>query len=74
LLQAKRQYKGHLALGMDVNSGLMQGLGKSMLAFGQIDTIAEMHQAIDKITSQEIQVLAQKHLRKEVFSSLIFDV
>ena len=74
LLQAKRQYKGHLALGMDVNSGLMQGLGKSMLAFGQIDTIAEMHQAIDKITSQEIQALAQKHLRKEVFSSLIFDV
>ena len=74
LLQAKRQYKGHLALGMDVNSGLMQGLGKSMLAFGQIDTIAERHQAIDKITSQEIQVLAQKHLRKEVFSSLIFDV
>ena len=74
LLQAKRQYKGHLALGMDVNTGLMQGLGKSMLAFGQIDTIAEMHQAIDKITSQEIQVLAQKHLRKEVFSSLIFDV
>jgi predicted Zn-dependent peptidase len=74
LLQAKRQYKGHLALGMDVNSGLMQGLGKSMLAFGQIDTIAEMHQAIDKITSQEIQVLAQKHLRNEVFSSLIFDV
>ena len=74
LLQAKRQYKGHLALGMDINSGLMQGLGKSMLAFGQIDTIAEMHQAIDKITSQEIQALAQKHLRKEVFSSLIFDV
>lgn len=74
LLQAKRQYKGHLALGMDVNSGLMQGLGKSMLAFDQIDTIAEMHQAIDKITSQEIQELAQKYFIKEERSSLIFDV
>jgi predicted Zn-dependent peptidase len=74
LLQAKRQFKGHLALGMDVNSGLMQGLGKSMLAFGQIDTIAEMHQAIDKITAQEIQELAQKYLRKAEMSSLIFDV
>ena len=74
LLQAKRQFKGHLALGMDVNSGLMQGLGKSMLAFGQIDTIAEMHQAIDKITAQEIQELAQKYLRKVEMSSLIFDV
>ena len=59
---------------MDVNSGLMQGLGKSMLAFGQIDTIAEMHQAIDKITAQEIQELAQKYLRKAEMSSLIFDV
>ena len=74
LIQAKRQFKGHLALGMDVNSGLMQGLGKSMLAFGQIDTIAEMHQAIDKITAQEIQELAQKYLRKAEMSSLIFDV
>ncbi len=74
LLQAKRQFKGHLALGMDVNSGLMQGLGKSMLAFGQIDTIAEMHQAIDKITVEEIQELAQKYLRKSEMSSLIFDV
>jgi predicted Zn-dependent peptidase len=52
----------------------MQGLGKSMLAFGQIDTIAEMHQAIDKITAQEIQELAQKYLRKVEMSSLIFDV
>jgi predicted Zn-dependent peptidase len=74
LLQAKRQFKGHLALGMDVNSGLMQGLGKSMLAFGQLDTIAEMHQAIDKITIEEIQQLAQKYFQKDAISSLIFDV
>jgi predicted Zn-dependent peptidase len=74
LMQAKRQFKGHLALGMDVNSGLMQGLGKSMLAFGQIDTIAEMHQAIDKITAKEIQALAQKYFAKDQISSLIFDV
>jgi predicted Zn-dependent peptidase len=59
---------------MDVNSGLMQGLGKSMLAFGQLDTIAEMHQAIDKITIEEIQQLAQKYFQKDAISSLIFDV
>ncbi|MEY3742356.1 MAG: M16 family metallopeptidase [Flavobacteriia bacterium] len=74
LAQAKRQFKGHLALGMDVNSGLMQGLGKSMLAFGQIDTIAEMHQAIDKITAQEIQSLANQYFLKEQLSYLVFDV
>jgi predicted Zn-dependent peptidase len=59
---------------MDVNSGLMQGLGKSMLAFGQIDTIAEMHQAIDKITAQEIQSLANQYFLKEQLSYLVFDV
>ncbi len=74
LLQAKRQFKGQLALGMDVNSGLMQGLGKSMLAFGQIDTIADMHHAIDKISAEEIQILAQKYFSEEVLCSLIFDV
>mgnify|MGYP000645361314 CR=1 FL=1 len=74
LLQAKRQYKGHLALGMDVNSGLMQGLGKSMLAFGQIDTIADMHQAIDKITAAEILGLAKDYFSKDKLSSLIFEV
>ena len=52
----------------------MQGLGKSMLAFGQIDTIAEMHQAIDKITAQEIQSLANQYFLKEQLSYLVFDV
>ncbi len=73
LLQAKRQFKGQLALGMDVNSGLMQGLGKSMLAFGQIDTIAEMHQSIDKITSEEMQALANKYFDTSQISKLVFD-
>jgi predicted Zn-dependent peptidase len=73
LLQSKRQFKGQLALGMDVNSGLMQGLGKSMLAFGQIDTIAEMHQSIDKITSEEMQALANKYFDTSQISKLVFD-
>ncbi|MFM8596898.1 MAG: M16 family metallopeptidase [Flavobacteriales bacterium] len=73
LLQAKRQFKGQLALGMDVNSGLMQGLGKSMLAFGQIDTIAEMHQSIDKISSEEMQALANKYFDASQISKLVFD-
>jgi predicted Zn-dependent peptidase len=73
LQQAKRQFKGQLALGMDVNAGLMQGLGKSMLAFGQIDTIAEMHQSIDKITSEEMQTLANKYFDTTQISKLVFD-
>ena len=45
---AKEQLKGHLALGLDSNSGLMLGLGKSLLLFNQIDTVEEIYSSIDK--------------------------
>lgn len=73
LHRAKEQLKGHLALGMDSNSGLMQGLGKSMLAFNQIDTLQEMHQEIDKITSKQILEMAATFMKRDNCSELIFD-
>lgn len=73
LHRAKEQLKGHLALGMDSNSGLMQGLGKSMLAFNQIDTLQEMHQGIDKITSKQLLEMAATFMKREASSELIFD-
>jgi predicted Zn-dependent peptidase len=74
LTRAKQQFKGQMALGMDVNAGLMQGLGKSMLAFNQIDTIQEIHQGIDKITGSDILRLSNEYLAKDAISSLIFGV
>jgi len=73
LHRAKEQLKGHLALGMDSNSGLMQGLGKSMLAFNQIDTLQEMHQEIDKITSKQLLEMATTFMKRDSCSELIFD-
>jgi predicted Zn-dependent peptidase len=74
LARAKQQFKGQMALGMDVNAGLMQGLGKSLLAFNQIDTIQEIHQGIDKITGADILRLTNEYLAKDSISSLIFGV
>jgi predicted Zn-dependent peptidase len=74
LLRAKQQFKGQMALGMDVNSSLMQGLGKSMLAFNQIDTLQEIHQGIHKITSADILRLSNDFLSDNTISSLIFGV
>ena len=74
LTRLKQQFKGQLALSMDVNSGLMHSLGKSLLAFGQIDTIEDMHKSIDKITADYIQVLAHKYMQTSEISSLIFDL
>lgn len=74
LQQAKEQLKGHIALSLDSNVGLMQGLGKSMLLFNQIDTIQEMYAAIDALTIEELHTIAQTYFKEELLTELIFDV
>jgi len=74
LARAKEQLKGHLALGMDSNSGLMLGLGKSLLLFDQIDTIQEIYAGIDRLTSEEILEIANTYFAKDNCSELIFEV
>lgn len=74
LQQAKEQLKGHIALSLDSNLGLMQGLGKSLLLFNQIDTIQEMYASIDKLTSEELQEIARTYFKEENLSELIYDV
>lgn len=74
LKKAKQQLKGQLALSMDSNSGLMHNLGKSFLAFGQIDTIQEIHKNIDEITSIQLKKLANKYMEASQISTLVFDL
>lgn len=74
LKKAKIQLKGHIALGMDSNSGLMLNFGKSLLIFNQIDTLEEIHQAIDSISAEEVQQMAQKYFKTDEISELIFDI
>jgi predicted Zn-dependent peptidase len=74
LKQAKEQLKGHFALSMDSNLGLMQGLGKSLLLFNQIDTVEEILAGIDAITAEMLQETAQKYFQPENISELRFEV
>lgn len=73
LNKAKIQLKGHLALGMDSNAGLMLNFGKSLLVFGQIDTLDEIHDIIDNITAQEIQDIACEFFDPSGISTLVFN-
>lgn len=73
LTASKEQLKGHLALGLDSNSGLMLGLGKSLLLFNQIDTIEEIYDSIDKLTASDILEVANTYFKKELISELIID-
>ena len=74
LNRAKEQLKGHLALGLDSNSGLMLGLGKSLLLFDQIDTVQEIYDAIDKLTSEELLEISNRYFNLHHCSELIFDL
>ena len=74
LKKAKQQLKGQLALGMDSNSGLMHSFGKSLLAFGQIDTIQEIHNSIDSISAEKLKFLADKYMDPSQVSILVFDI
>lgn len=74
LKKAKQQLKGQMALSMDSNSGLMHGFGKSLLAFGQIDTIQEIHNSIDAISAEKLKLLADKYMDPSQVSILVFDI
>jgi predicted Zn-dependent peptidase len=74
LSRAKEQLKGHLALGMDSNSGLMLGLGKSLLLMNTIDTIQAIHDGIDALTSEQLMETANRYLDPSRCSILTFDL
>ena len=74
LKQAKEQLKGHLALSLDSNSGIMLGLGKSLLLFNQIDSIQEIYAGIDKINLKELQEIANAYFDEKLISELIYEV
>lgn len=71
---AKEQLKGHIALGLDSNSGLMLSLGKSLLLFNQIDTIQEIYDSINKLTSSDLLECANLYFNESSISELIFDI
>jgi predicted Zn-dependent peptidase len=74
LNRAKEQLKGHMALGLDSNSGLMLGLGKSLLLFNQIDTVQEIFEGIDKLTAEDLLETANRYFDPRNCSQLIFDL
>jgi predicted Zn-dependent peptidase len=74
LKKAKEQLKGHLALSLDSNSGIMLGLGKSLLLFNQIDSIQEIYAGIDKLTVRELKEIAAEFFDESNLSELIFEI
>jgi len=72
LSKAKNQIKGYLARGYENHESLMLSLGKSLLVFNRIDSIEDVCEKIDKVTSSEIIETANDIFEKTKLSTLIY--
>ena len=70
--KAKNQIKGYLARGYENHESLMLSLGKSLLVFNKIDSIEDVCEKIDKVTSKEILETANEVFDKSKLSTLIY--
>lgn len=58
----KQQTKGQLAMAEESKSGIMQMMGKSLLDFDRIDSLATIFDTIDRIEAEDIMDLANEVL------------
>jgi predicted Zn-dependent peptidase len=72
LSKAKNQIKGYLARGYENHESLMLNLGKSLLVFDRIDSMEEICNKIDQITSDEILQIANEVFEPSGLSTLIY--
>ena len=72
LSKAKNQLKGYLARGYENHESLMLSLGKSLQVFDRIDTIGEICQKIDNVSSSEILETANDIFEPSRLSTLIY--
>lgn len=54
LATAKRQFVGQLAISLESNESYMLGVGKSLLAHGQVDTMEEVYRKIAALTAEDL--------------------
>ena len=73
LIQAKEQLKGHVALSLDSNLELMFSLAKSVLIHGKVDSVSEIYDQIDMITTDEILDVASTHFEPGNYGELIYE-
>jgi len=72
LSKAKNQIKGYLARGYENHESLMLSLGKSLLVFNKIDSIEDICEKIDNVTSPEILETANEIFDRTKLSTLIY--
>ncbi|MDA3879189.1 MAG: pitrilysin family protein [Prolixibacteraceae bacterium] len=72
LARAKRQMIGQLAIANENREDLMLTLGRSLLYFNKVDTLPEVFNKIESITSDDLFNIANENLAVDNMSRLIF--
>jgi predicted Zn-dependent peptidase len=70
---AKRQLLGQIAIGSESNEHTMLSMGKSLLAYGKIDSSKEVEEHIRAVTAEQLQALACDVFNPKTLSSLIYE-
>ena len=61
---AKRQFIAQLAIVNEAAEGYMLGAGKSLLAYGEVDTLEESYRKINAVTASDIMEVANEVWQK----------
>jgi len=72
LYQAKKKFKGQIALGEENRLNLTIALAKSLLDYDQVQTLAEVFAKIDAVTSDQLLAIANEIFDDNALSSLRF--
>lgn len=72
LQKAKKQIIGQITLSEENNCNVMLGMGKSLLVYNKVDSLAETFNKINAITPEDLNNVANEVFNKEQLSSLIF--
>jgi predicted Zn-dependent peptidase len=72
LKAAKKQLLGQLAISSDNGEAQCLSMGKSLLAWGKIDTSAQMRARIEAVSADALQAMAKRLFAPEALSQLIY--
>lgn len=72
LHRAKQQIKGQIAIASEHNSNDMLAIGKSYMIYNKVDSLEEMYNKVDIITSEGILEAANEIFDVKNFNSLTF--
>lgn len=72
LTRAKNQMIGQIAISSENNENLMLSIGKSFLLYNRIDSLEELYQKVESITSEQLIEVANEILNKDHLTTLMY--